>query len=98
MKTIILAKEYNLQIIQTEETANKIYEDLTKNLQAEDVIQIDMANIVYITTNCMRKMLGQVYRDLGKNDLCFYEKIKTINVNRKISSIIDLVLEEERKC
>ncbi len=95
MKTINLFNKYNLQIIQTEETANQIYNDLAAILK-EDTLQIDMQNMLYITTNCMRKILGQIYRDCASESV-FYEKVKTINVNKKISSVIDLVIEEERK-
>lgn len=95
MQTINLFKKYNLQIIQTEETANKIYRDLAAVLQ-EDTLQIDMQDMLYITTNCMRRILGQIYKDCASEQV-FYEKVKTINVNRKISSVIDLVIEEERK-
>ena len=95
MQTINLFKKYNLQIIQTEETANKIYKDLAVMLE-NDSIQIDMQNMLYITTNCMRRIIGQIYRDCASEDV-FYDKVKTINVNRKINSVIDLVIEEERK-
>ena len=95
MKTVNLYQQYNLQIIQTEETANQIYQDLAELLK-HDCVEIDMQNILYITTNCMRKIIGQIYRDCASEHM-FYEKVKTINVNKKIGSVIDLVIEEERK-
>jgi hypothetical protein len=95
MLTINLFEKYNLQIIQTEETADKIYKDLAAMLK-KDSIQIDMQNMLYITTNCMRRIIGQIYRDCSSEEV-FYDRVKTINVNRKISSVIDLVIEEERK-
>lgn len=95
MQTINLFNKYNLQIIQTEETANQIYSDISAILQ-KDSLQIDMQDMLYITTNCMRRILGQIYKDCASEKV-FYDKVKTINVNRKISSVIDLVIEEERK-
>lgn len=95
MKTIKLFEKYNLEIIQAEQTADRIYEDLSAILQ-DDTLQIDLSNIMYITTNCMRRIIGHLYRDCGSEET-FFEKISTINVNKKISSIIELVLEEERK-
>lgn len=95
MKTINLYQQYNLQIIQTEETANQVYHDLVELLK-HDTIVIDMQGMLYITTNCMRKIIGQIYQDIA-SERDFYEKVKTINVNKKISSVIDLVIEEERK-
>ena len=62
MKTVNLYQQYNLQIIQTEETANQIYQDLAELLK-HDSVEIDMQNILYITTNCMRKIIGHIYRD-----------------------------------
>lgn len=95
MTTIKLFEKYNLEIIQTEETATRIYNDLSAIIQ-NDTLQIDMDKILYITTNCMRRIIGQLYRDCG-SERKFFEKVNTINVNKKISSVIDLVLEEERK-
>lgn len=94
MRTINLYDKYNLQIIQSETTANQIYNDLMIALKS-DVVQIDMQNMLYITTNCMRRIIGQIYRECSSENE-FYEKVQTINVNKKISSVIDLVIEEER--
>ncbi len=94
MRTINLYDQYNLQIIQSETTANQIYHDLMIALKS-DVVQIDMQNMLYITTNCMRRIIGQIYRECSSENE-FYEKVQTINVNKKISSVIDLVIEEER--
>ena len=94
MRTINLYDKYNLQIIQSETTANQIYHDLKIALKS-DVVQIDMQNMLYITTNCMRRIIGQIYRECSSENE-FYEKVQTINVNKKISSVIDLVIEEER--
>jgi len=94
MRTINLYDQYNLQIIQSETTANQIYNDLMIALKS-DVVQIDMQNMLYITTNCMRRIIGQIYRECSSENE-FYEKVQTINVNKKISSVIDLVIEEER--
>jgi hypothetical protein len=56
---------------------------------------VDMQNMLYITTNCMRRIIGQIYKECSSENE-FYEKVQTINVNKKISSVIDLVIEEER--
>jgi hypothetical protein len=86
MKTLDLEK-YG-PIISSQENGDEIFAEITKLLEFNEKIEVDLKPIKTMATFCAKQVFGQLYLNLTPSG--FYERIKLLNVNEDLKMIIRL--------
>ena len=90
METITLAS-YG-KVISDTALSSRIYNDIDRALQGDQIVEIDFSNVIAMATFCSKQIFGDFYIKLGSEN--FFNKVIIKNASRDMRVIVRLGIEK----
>src|SRR5690348_2824475 len=82
-------------VISDKDVGATIYGIIKKDIDAGEILEIDLANIKSMATYCAKQIFGNLYVELGPHK--FYEVILIKNASNDLKTIINIGIQHALK-